>query len=66
MDNVFEQTHAPIDGLSIIESVIGFGGIVVGTSRASDAGWLSVQVLGALLIGVIGLALYVHRQLHLD
>ncbi|WP_318766146.1 DHA2 family efflux MFS transporter permease subunit [Lactiplantibacillus carotarum] len=66
VDNVFEREQAPIDALSVIESVIGFGGIVVGASRASDAGWLSMQVIAFLIVGVIGLALYTHRQLHLD
>ncbi|EKQ17473.1 major facilitator superfamily permease [Lacticaseibacillus paracasei] len=65
MENVYQQTQTPVDWLSIVESSIGFAGIVVGTTMASDAGWLSLEVGLALLVGVIGLVLYTERQLSL-
>lgn len=65
MENVYHQTQTPVDWLSIVESSIGFAGIVVGTTMASDAGWLSLEVGLALLVGVIGLVLYARRQLSL-
>lgn len=65
MENVYQQTQTPVDWLSIVESSIGFAGIVVGTTMASDAGWLSLEVGLALLVGVIGLVLYAQRQLSL-
>lgn len=64
MDNAFEQQSIPIDWPAIALSTIGFGGIVIGTSLASDAGWLSVRVLLALVVGLAALALYARRQLN--
>ena len=49
------NANTPVDWLSIVESSIGFAGIVVGTTMASDAGWLSLEVGLALLVRVIGL-----------
>lgn len=63
LDNAFEQKSIPIDWASIALSTIGFGGIVIGTSMASDAGWLSVRVILALVVGIAALALYAGRQL---
>ncbi len=65
LDNVYQQTHTPVDWISIIESTVGFAGIVIGATFASDKGWLSVPVLAALIIGLVSLYLYAHRQLHL-
>lgn len=65
MEDVFDRTAVPVDWWSILASIIGFGGIVVGTSKASDAGWLSPVVLGALVIGGLGLVGYAARQRHL-
>ena len=45
---------------------IGFSGLVIGASLASRDGWLSLPVLSALVIGIIVLACYAHRQLHID
>ena len=64
MDTAFEQKAVPVDWLSILLSTIGFTGIVVGTSMASDAGWLSARVLLALVVGIAALAVYATRQLH--
>lgn len=66
LDNVYQQTKTPVDWLSIIASTIGFAGIVIGASMASDAGWLSAKVLIALVIGIVALVLYARRQLHLE
>ncbi|WP_461214606.1 DHA2 family efflux MFS transporter permease subunit [Lacticaseibacillus sp. GG6-2] len=66
LDNVYEQTKTPVDWLSIIESTIGFAGIVIGASSAASAGWLSARVLIALIVGIVFLALYARRQLNLD
>ncbi len=66
LDNVYEQTQTPVDWLSIIESTIGFAGIVIGASSAASAGWLSARVLIALIVGIIALALYAKRQLGLE
>ncbi|MCI2031288.1 DHA2 family efflux MFS transporter permease subunit [Limosilactobacillus sp.] len=65
LDNVNNITKPHVDWLSIIESAVGFSGLVIGASLSSRDGWLSVSVLSALIIGVIVLVFYVHRQLHL-
>lgn len=63
VENVNEITKPKIDFLSIILSIIGFSGLIAGTSFASHAGWLSIQVLGCLIIALI---FYVRRQLKLN
>ncbi|KRK12164.1 major facilitator superfamily permease [Lacticaseibacillus zeae DSM 20178 = KCTC 3804] len=65
MENVYHQTKTPVDWISIVASSIGFAGIVVGTTMASDSGWLSLTVAVSLLIGIAGLAFYTRRQLTL-
>src|SRR5699024_1164513 len=55
-----------IDILSIILSVIGFGGIVFGFSFAGDVGWSSSVVLTSLVVGVMALIIYVLRQLNIE
>jgi len=54
-----------IDLLSIVLSSIGFGGLVFGFSHAGEAnvGWMSWEVLGSLLIGVLAMIFFVFRQL---
>ncbi len=65
LENVGQITRPHVDGLSILESAIGCSGLVIGASLASRDGWLSLPVMGALLIGIVVLAFYVHRQLNL-
>ena len=66
LENVGRITRPHVDVLSILESAVSCSGLVIGASLASRDGWLSVSVLTALVIGIIVLALYVHRQLHLE
>lgn len=64
LKNVTELTNPKIDILSIILSTIGFGGIVFGFSNAGEeAGWSSPKVMIGLAAGIIGLMLFVRRQL---
>ncbi|WP_076459254.1 DHA2 family efflux MFS transporter permease subunit [Limosilactobacillus caccae] len=65
LENVGDVTRPHVDVLSIIESAVGCSGIVIGASLSSRDGWLSVPVLGALIIGIVVLILYVHRQLNI-
>ncbi|MCY8077550.1 MFS transporter, partial [Bacillus haynesii] len=61
-----ELTYPKIDILSILLSTVGFGGIVFGFSNAGEAaGWSSPKVIIGLAAGVIGLILFVMRQLKL-
>ena len=65
LENVGNITRPHVDGLSIVESAIGCSGLVIGASLSSRFGWLSVPVITALATGVVVLAFYTHRQLHL-
>ncbi|MGM9892009.1 DHA2 family efflux MFS transporter permease subunit [Limosilactobacillus sp.] len=65
LENVGERTRPHVDVLSILESAIGCSGLVIGASLSSRDGWLSAPVLVALVIGIVVLALYIHRQLNL-
>ena len=66
LENVGRLTRPKVDVLSILESIIGFSGIVAGASLASRYGWGSWQVIVSLLIGIVDLGLYTHRQLKLE
>ncbi|MFB9327717.1 DHA2 family efflux MFS transporter permease subunit [Paenibacillus aurantiacus] len=68
MQNVSETTKPRIDGLSMLLSTLGFGGIVFGFSSAGegDGGWTSSTVLISLAIGLIALILFSVRQLKMS
>jgi len=64
MQNVTTPTKPKIDILSILLSTIGFGGIVYGFSNTGEGGgWGSLEVIIALVAGVLGLLLFTIRQL---
>lgn len=65
LDNVNHISKPHVDWLSIIESAVGFSCIIAGASLASRDGWLSASVLASLIIGLVVLGFYVHRQLKL-
>lgn len=62
----YEITKPKIDVLSCITSAIGFGGVVVGVGLASSYGWLSPVVIIALVVGILCIAFYARRQLHME
>ncbi|WP_124975585.1 DHA2 family efflux MFS transporter permease subunit [Ligilactobacillus salitolerans] len=66
LKNVGHITKPHVDFLSLVESIAGFSCLVMGASFASTLGWLSPAVLGLLIVGLMILALYVHRQLTLE
>jgi len=68
MTNLGETTTAPIDVLSIILSALGFGGVVYGLSQFGGEGGSGGATIGvvALVVGAVGLALFVWRQLVLQ
>src|SRR5699024_3137285 len=63
LKNVTKQTFPKIDVTSIILSTLGFGGILYGFSTAGTNGWTSAPVIVTLIIGFVGLFLFVWRQL---
>ena len=66
LENVGEVTRPHVDVLSILESAVGCSALVIGASLSSRDGWLSAPVLCSLVIAIIILAFYVHRQLNLE
>lgn len=58
--------QSKIDLLSVAESTIGFGSLLYGFSSVGENGWTSPEVMITLAIGIIFVALFVYRQLHMD
>lgn len=61
--NVSKLSSPKIDVVSVILSTFGFGGLLYGFSSAGTTGWNSTQVYVSLAIAVVGLLLFVTRQL---
>ena len=59
-----ETTRPKVDALSVLASVIGFGCLVAGVSLVADMGF-SPLVVALLVIGVLVVACYAYRQLHI-
>lgn len=66
MKPVLHVHQQPMDVWSIITSTIGFGGLLYGVSEASSRGWGDSLVLGFMIVGIIFIILFAHRQLKLD
>nr|WP_269109162.1 MDR family MFS transporter [Lacticaseibacillus saniviri] len=66
MRKVLPTTNPKIDLLSVAESTIGFGSLLYGFSSVGENGWTSPEVMITLAIGIIFVALFVYRQLHMD
>ncbi|WP_436854531.1 MDR family MFS transporter [Staphylococcus caeli] len=63
--NVGTSRKTPIDILSIVLSVLGFGGLLYGTSSISRDGWNDPVVLTTIIGGIILVALFIFRQTRL-
>jgi len=63
---VLPTSKQPIDWLSVIISTIGFGSRLYGFSTVGESGWGSPIVITTLIVGIIFIALFVWRQLHMD
>ena len=64
--NVGTNRKVPIDILSIILSVFGFGGLLYGTSSISRDGWDDPIVLTTVIGGLILVILFIYRQTKLE
>ncbi|WP_298941965.1 DHA2 family efflux MFS transporter permease subunit [uncultured Microbacterium sp.] len=71
--NIGEQTHAPIDILSVVLSAFGFGGLVFGLTQiggghgsTAEAAASTTTLVVALVIGGIALGLFAWRQVILQ
>ncbi|MDF7664368.1 MFS transporter [Bifidobacterium sp. ESL0763] len=65
MVNAYALTRPKIDLISCIASILGFGGLVLGVSLISDLGF-TWQVILILVVGVVAVAFYSYRQLHMS
>lgn len=63
LKNVTENKEVSLDILSVIVSILGFGGLLLGFSNAGSNAWSDVKVYAPLIIGVVCLAIFVWRQL---
>ncbi len=68
MPNVGEQRIVKVDLLSVLLSIVGFGGVVYGLSAVGEraSGGETVEPLAPVLIGAVALAFFVWRQLRLQ
>ena len=68
MHNISKTSRVPIDILSIILSVFGFGGVVFGLSSLgeSSGGGDATTLVVPLIVGVLALAAFIGRQLILQ
>ena len=63
---MLELQKVPIDFISVIFSVLGFGGLLYGTSSISEKGFDNPIVLVSMIGGVVLVALFVLRQYRLS
>ena len=56
----------PLDYLSVVLSIIGFAGIMLGFTNVADYGFTHLMVILPIIIGFITLIIFVKRQTKLD
>lgn len=66
LKNISRLTKPKIDVLSILLSTVGFGGLIFGICSIETMGFFNALVLLSLACGIVGLVLYVRRQLALE
>ncbi|QBK25505.1 DHA2 family efflux MFS transporter permease subunit [Ureibacillus thermophilus] len=66
LENILETRHTSIDYISVVLSIIGFGCLLYGCSTASNDGWSDATVLTTLIVGALGIILFVVRQFRLE
>ncbi len=64
--NVTELTYPKVDIPSIIMSTLGFGGLLYGFTCAGNFGWENVRTVLSIGIGILGLVLFILRQLKMS
>ncbi len=66
LKNISQPTKPKVDILSLLLSIIGFGGIVYGFSGSGEGtDWSNPRVYGVVAVSVIALIIFVFRQLRL-
>lgn len=65
-EDVLETKKQKLDIVSFIYSICGFGGITLMVSNLSSGNWGSISFITISSVGIIGMILFLHRQLHLE
>lgn len=66
MKDVLYTHDVKLDVLSLIYSIIGFGSFLLGFTNVGSDGWGDVKtVIAPIVIGIIFIAIFIVRQLHL-
>lgn len=66
LQNVGEIKKRKLDVVSVIESTLGFGGLLYGFSAAGSYGWVHPLTLAPLIVGIVFLLIFIRRQLRLE
>ncbi|MTV47376.1 DHA2 family efflux MFS transporter permease subunit [Heliobacillus mobilis] len=66
LSNVAKLTYPEFDIWGVVFSTVGFGGLLYGFSRAGTVGWGSAEVILFVTLGVIGVALFIWRELTVE
>lgn len=62
MADVVPHRIVPLDWLSVILSMVGFGGILYGASNIGDHGWLATISFWPMVLGVLIVVAFLFRQ----
>ena len=63
---ISKNEKIPIDIPSVLLSAIAFSGIVYGFSTSGNSSWLDPKVFCCIITGIISMAAFAYRQLHLE
>ena len=66
MVDIVDVSKIPFDTLSFVTCALMFGGLTLGISGLTTYGIASAVTYVPLLVGVLGTAAFVHRQLHIE
>jgi EmrB/QacA subfamily drug resistance transporter len=66
LKNVMPTRKTHLDYISVVLSIIAFGGLLYGFSRASSIGWGDPEVIVTITLGAVGLIAFVWRQFTLS
>lgn len=63
LKNVMPTREIHLDVVSVMLSAVGFGGLLYGFSSASKDGWNDVTVISTIAVGVLGIIIFIIRQI---
>ncbi|HGM4083183.1 TPA: DHA2 family efflux MFS transporter permease subunit [Listeria monocytogenes] len=63
LKNIGKQKMLKFNFLGVVLSSIGLGSLLLGFSNAGDASWLSFNVLGAVIFGLLIIGVFIKQQL---